>query len=200
MTDAPELLAADVAEWREWLAANHAAPTGGRLVLPEKGTAQPTRLTYDEALPEALCYGWIDGQLTRRDDTTYRVRFTPRRARSAWSARNVAAAEQLISQGRMLPPGLAEVERAKSDGRWAGGYEGPASIAVPNALREALAASPRAQAMWEVLTRTNRYAVLYRIQDAKREQTRARRISQYVEMLARGDTPHPQKAKPAIAR
>jgi uncharacterized protein YdeI (YjbR/CyaY-like superfamily) len=197
MPDAPELLVADVAEWREWLAANHASSTGVRLVLAKKGATEPTRLTYDEALPEALCYGWIDGQLTRRDDTTYRVRFTPRRARSAWSARNVAAAERLISQGRMQPPGLTEVERAKNDGRWARAYDGSASIEVPNDLREALAASPRAQATWDVLTRTNRYAVLYRIQEAKREETRARRISKYVEMLARGDTPYPQKAKPA---
>ncbi|HEX3897943.1 MAG TPA: YdeI/OmpD-associated family protein [Mycobacteriales bacterium] len=197
MTDAPELLVADVAEWHEWLAAHLATSTGVRLVLAKKGATEPTRLTYDEALPEALCYGWIDGQLTRRDDTTYRVRFTPRRARSAWSARNVAAAEQLISQGRMQPPGLAEVELAKNDGRWAKAYDGSASIAVPNDLREALAASPRALAMWDVLTRTNRYSVLYRVQEAKRADTRARRISQYVDMLARGDTPHPQKAKPA---
>jgi hypothetical protein len=142
MTDTPELLVADVAQWREWLADNHAASTGVRLVLAKKGATEPTRLTYDEALPEAL-------------------------------------------------------ERAKNDGRWARAYDGSASIAVPNDLREALAASPRAQAMWEVLTRTNRYAVLYRIHEAKREETRARRISQYVEMLARGETPYPQKAKPA---
>jgi len=118
MTDATELLVADVVAWREWLAAHHAASAGVRLVLAKKGATEPTRLTYDEALPEALCYGWIDGQLTRRDDTTYCVRFTPRRARSAWSARNVAAAEELIAQGRMQPPGLAEVEGAKHDGRW----------------------------------------------------------------------------------
>jgi uncharacterized protein YdeI (YjbR/CyaY-like superfamily) len=173
MTESPELLVADTAVWRAWLATHHATSSGVRLVLVKKGATAPTQLTYDDALPEALCYGWIDGQLTRRDDTTYRVRFTPRRARSAWSARNDAAAEQLISQGRMQPPGLAEVERAKNDGRWALAYDGSASIAVPNDLREALAASPRAQAMWDALTRTNRYAVLYRIQEAKREETRA---------------------------
>ena len=96
----------------------------------------------------------------------------------------------------MQPAGLAEVERAKSDGRWQRAYDGSATIEVPDDLREALAASPRAQAMWDVLTRTNRYAVLYRVQEAKREETRARRINQYVEMLARGETPHPQKARP----
>jgi uncharacterized protein YdeI (YjbR/CyaY-like superfamily) len=197
VTDRPELLVADAVAWRAWLAANCATSDGVRLVLAKKGVTDPTRLTYDDALPEALCYGWIDGQLTRRDDATYRVRFTPRRARSAWSRRNVEFAEQLIAQGRMQPPGLAEVERAKADGRWGRAYDGSASIDVPHDLREALAASPPAQAMWEVLTRTNRYAVLYRVQDAKRPDTRARRITQFVEMLARGETPHPQKAKPA---
>ncbi|HVT63833.1 MAG TPA: YdeI/OmpD-associated family protein [Mycobacteriales bacterium] len=196
MTEAPELLVADEIAWREWLLSNHAASSGVRLVLAKKGVTDPTRLTYDDALPAALCFGWIDGQLTRRDDATYRVRFTPRRARSPWSKRNVDAAERLIAQGQMQPAGLAEVERAKADGRWAKAYDGSASIAVPEDLREAIAKSPEAQAMWDVLTRTNRYAVLYRVQDAKRAETRARRISQYVEMLARGETPHPQKAKP----
>lgn len=196
VSETPELLVADAAAWRAWLAANHAASSGVRLVLARKGVTEPTRLTYDDALPEALCYGWIDGHLTRRDDVTYRVRFTPRRARSSWSQRNVDAAERLIAQGRMQPAGLAEVDRAKADGRWERAYGGSASIDVPDDLRDALAASPRAQAMWEVLTRTNRYAVLYRVHQAKRAETRARRISQYVEMLARGDTPYPQQAKP----
>ncbi len=192
--ETPELLVADPAAWRAWLAANHASSLGIRLVLARKGVARPTLLTYDDALPEALCYGWIDGRLTRRDEVTYCVRFTPRRARSSWSHRNVEAAERLIAEGRMQPAGLAEVERAKADGRWERAYRGSASIEVPDDLRDALAASPRAQAMWEVLTRTNRYAVLYRVHQAKRGQTRARRIRQYVEMLERGDTPHPQKA------
>lgn len=196
MAEVPELLVADAAAWREWLSANHVASSGVRLVLAKKGATDPTRLTYEDALPEALCFGWIDGQLTRRDDATYRVRFTPRRARSAWSRRNVEAAERLIAQELMQPSGLAEVERAKADGRWARAYAGSATIDVPSDLREALATSPRAQAMWEVLTRTNRYAVLYRIQDAKRAETRARRISHFVDKLARGETPHPQKAKP----
>jgi uncharacterized protein YdeI (YjbR/CyaY-like superfamily) len=165
-------------------------------VLAKKDVSEPTRLTYDAALTEALCYGWIDGQLTRRDNETYYVRFTPRRARSVWSQRNVDAAERLIAQGRMQPAGLAEVERAKADGRWDRAYSGSASIGVPDDLRDALAASPRAQAMWDVLTRTNRYSVLYRVHQAKRAETRARRIRQYVEMLARGDTPYPQQAKP----
>ncbi|MBV9291616.1 MAG: YdeI/OmpD-associated family protein [Frankiales bacterium] len=196
MAEVPELVVADDKAWRKWLAANHATSSGVRLVLAKKNVTDPTRLTYDDALPEALCFGWIDGQLTRRDDATYRVRFTPRRARSPWSRRNVERAERLIEEGRMQPSGLAEVERAKADGRWEKAYAGSANIDVPADLHEALAASPRAQAMWEVLTRTNRFAVLYRVQDAKRAETRARRITQFVEMLERGETPHPQKAKP----
>jgi uncharacterized protein YdeI (YjbR/CyaY-like superfamily) len=196
VSETPELLVADTAAWRAWLAANHAASSGVRLVLAKKGVTDPTRLTYDDALPEALCYGWIDGQLTRRDDATYCVRFTPRRARSAWSKRNVETVDRLIAEGRMQPAGLAEVERARADGRWDRAYAGSASIDVPDDLRDALAASPRAQAMWDVLTRANRYAVLYRVHQAKRAETRARRVTEFVEMLARGDTPHPQQAKP----
>jgi uncharacterized protein YdeI (YjbR/CyaY-like superfamily) len=194
--ETPELLVADTDAWRAWLAANHATASGVRLVLAKKGVTEPTRLTYDAALPEALCYGWIDGQLTRRDDATYCIRFTPRRARSVWSKRNVQMVERLMAEGRLQPAGLAEVERAKADGRWDKAYAGSASIEVPEDLREALAASPRAQAMWDVLTRTNRYAVLYRVHQAKRADTRARRIQHFVEMLARGETPHPQQAKP----
>ncbi len=196
MTETPELLVADGDGWRDWLATNHASSPGVRLVLAKKGVGEPTELTYDDALPEALSYGWIDGQRTRRDDATYRVRFTPRRARSPWSQRNVEIAERLIADGRMRPTGLAEVQRAKADGRWGRAYDGSASIEVPDDLRDALAASPGAQAMWDVLTRTNRFAVLYRVHEAKRPETRSRRIAQYVEMLARGDTPHPQKARP----
>jgi uncharacterized protein YdeI (YjbR/CyaY-like superfamily) len=189
-------LVADAAQWRAWLAANHATSTGVRLVLAKKGVGGPTKLTYADALPEALCYGWIDGQLSRGDHATYRVRFTPRRARSPWSKRNVEAAERLIAEGRMQPAGLAEVERAKADGRWQNAYRGSASLDIPDDLRDALAASPQAQKMWDVLTRTNKFAIVYRVQDAKRPDTRARRIKQYIEMLGRGDTPHPQKAKP----
>lgn len=196
MRDTPELLVADAAEWRAWLVANHATSLGVRLVLAKKDAAAPTRLTYAEALPEALCQGWIDGHLTRRDDVTYRVRFTPRRARSPWSRRNVELANQLIAEGRMQPAGLNEIERAKADGRWEMAYAGSASLEVPDDLREAVAASPDAQRMWDVLTRTNRFAVVYRVQEAKRPETRARRIQHYVEMLARGDTPHPQKRQP----
>ncbi|HVY09797.1 MAG TPA: YdeI/OmpD-associated family protein [Mycobacteriales bacterium] len=196
MNETPDLLVEDVAQWRAWLADNHATSAGVRLVLAKKGVTEPTRLTYDDALPEALCYGWIDGHLTRRDEATYRVRFTPRRARSSWSQRNVELAERLIADGRMQPAGRDQVERAKADGRWEMAYAGSASLEAPDDLRDAVAASPRAQRMWDVLTRTNKFALVYRVQEAKRADTRARRIKQYVEMLERGEAPHPQKRKP----
>jgi uncharacterized protein YdeI (YjbR/CyaY-like superfamily) len=194
MADAlPELLLVDALGWRAWLAVNHAEVPGVWLVLAKKGTAEPTRLTYGEALEEALCHGWIDGQVNRRDELTYRQRFTPRRARSGWSQRNVEIVERLLAEGRVQPAGLAAVERAQADGRWESAYAGQRTIEVPADLAAALAAEPRAQAMFEILTSQNRYAVLYRLQSAKRPETRLRRIEQFVAMLARGDTIHPQQ-------
>ncbi|MGH3907946.1 MAG: YdeI/OmpD-associated family protein [Pseudonocardiaceae bacterium] len=190
---ADELIVADAAAWRVWLGEHHDNPAGVWLVLAKKGTTQPTSLTYGQALEEALCHGWIDGQAQRRDETTYRQRFTPRRARSPWSKRNVGIVARLVTEGRMHPAGVAEVERAKNDGRWDAAYTGPASIEVPADLAAALAAEPTAQAMFDILTSQNRYAVLYRIDSAKRPDTRARRIEQFVAMLARGETVYPQK-------
>jgi uncharacterized protein YdeI (YjbR/CyaY-like superfamily) len=189
----PELIVRNAAAWRTWLAGHHADPVGVWLVLAKKGTEKPTSLTYDQALEEALCHGWIDGQVGRRDEGTYRQRFTPRRRRSAWSKRNTGIAERLIAEDRMRPAGHAEVERAKADGRWEAAYAGPASMEVPPDLAEALAAEPKAQAMFESLNSQNRYAVLYRIATAKRADTRARRIEQFVTMLARGETVYPQR-------
>jgi len=191
----PELIVRDAAAWREWLANHHANPTGVWLVLAKKGTEKPTSLTYDQALEEALCHGWIDGQAGRRDEATYRQRFTPRRRRSAWSKRNTGIAERLIAEDRMHPAGQAEVERAKADGRWEAAYAGPARMEVPADLAEALAAEPKAQAMFEGLNSQNRYAILYRIATAKRAETRARKIEQFVAMLSRGETVHPQKRR-----
>jgi uncharacterized protein YdeI (YjbR/CyaY-like superfamily) len=190
----PELIVSDAAAWRVWLGKHHADPAGVWLVLAKKGTEEPTSLTYDQALEEALCHGWIDGQARRRDETTYRQRFTPRRRRSSWSKRNTGIAERLLAEQRMHPAGVAEVERAKADGRWDAAYAGPKSIEVPPDLAEALAAEPGAQTMFEGLTSQNRYAVLYRIATAKRADTRARRIGEFVAMLGRGETIHPQKS------
>jgi uncharacterized protein YdeI (YjbR/CyaY-like superfamily) len=191
----PELIVADAAAWRAWLAENHADPIGVLLVLAKKGTLEPTSLSYDEALEEALCHGWIDGQVRRRDESTYRQRFTPRRRRSPWSKRNVGHFERLLAEGRMQPSGQAAAEAAKADGRWQAAYAGPASIEVPDDLAAALAAEPRARANFEILTSQNRYAILYRVQDAKRSDTRKRRIEQSVAMLARGEAHYPQKRK-----
>jgi uncharacterized protein YdeI (YjbR/CyaY-like superfamily) len=189
----PELIVLDPVAWRAWLREHHDDSAGVWLVLAKKGTMEPTRLTYDQALEEALCHGWIDGQVGRRDETTYRQRFTPRRTRSSWSKRNTGIAERLLAEGRMHPAGTAELERAKADGRWDAAYAGAADIEVPPDLAAALATEPKAQAMFEALSRQNRYAVLYRIATVKRADTRARRIEQVVAMLARGETVHPQK-------
>lgn len=192
MTDRPELIVDDATGWQRWLADQHHDSTGVWLVLAKKGTHRPTSLSYGQALDEALCYGWIDGQVRRRDDATYVQRFTPRKGRSAWSARNVRLAEALIADGRMRPAGLTAVEQARADGRWAAAYAGPATIEVPADLAEALAANPEARSMFDQLNSQNRYAILYRLNAAKRADTRSRRITQYVDMLARGETIHPQ--------
>jgi uncharacterized protein YdeI (YjbR/CyaY-like superfamily) len=186
------LLVADAPAWRSWLGANHDSCAGVWLRLAKKGTSAPTSLGYDDALTESLCHGWIDGQVRRFDEATYMQRFTPRRPRSAWSQNNVARAQRLIAEGRMLPAGLAAFERAREDGRVDGAYPGQASIEVPADLAAALDAEPAARAMFATLTSQNRYSVLLRISQAKRADTRARRIERFVAMLARGETLHPQ--------
>jgi uncharacterized protein YdeI (YjbR/CyaY-like superfamily) len=188
-----ELIVTDATAWRTWLTAHHEDEIGVELVLAKKGTSEPTKLTYDQALDEALCHGWIDGQVRRRDERTYRQRFTPRRARSQWSERNVGIVERLLAEGRMHPAGLAAVARAKADGRWEAAYPGQKTIEVPDDLTRALAAEPKASANFELLSSQNRYAVLFRIHSAKRSDTRTRRIESFVAMLARGETIHPQK-------
>jgi len=191
----PELLVADAAGWRTWLSGHHSKSQGVWLVLAKKGTTHPTTLSYDEALDEAICFGWVDGQLVRRDSTTFRRRFTPRHTRSPWSQRNVAIAEKLSASGRMHRSGEDEIRQAKADGRWNAAYSGRASAEVPADLANALKANPRAQAMFQTLTGANRYSILYRIGSAKKIETRARRIEQFVEMLARGKTIHPQRPR-----
>jgi uncharacterized protein YdeI (YjbR/CyaY-like superfamily) len=191
--DPAELTVVDAGAWRAWLGEHHGETAGVWLVLAKKGTVEPTSLSYDQALDEALCHGWIDGQSRRRDEATYLQRFTPRRMRSPWSARNVGLVARLVAEGRMRPPGLAEVERARSDGRWEAAYAGQASTPVPADLASALAAEPRAQAMFDILTSQNRYAILHRLDSVKRAETRARRLEKFVAMLALGQTIYPQK-------
>jgi len=192
-TVTPELLVTDATAWRRWLAREGQRSEGVWLVLAKKGVQVPTSLTYDQALEEALCEGWIDGQKGSRDTITFRQRFTPRRARSPWSRRNVQIVERLSAAGRMRPAGLASVEQARADGRWDAAYAGQASMEVPEDLVAALRDNPRARAMFDILTSVNRYSICLRITTAKRPDTRARRVAAFVDGLSRGETPHPQK-------
>jgi len=191
--DLPELLVQNAARWREWLQANHDREPGVRLVLHKKG-GTVTELTYDAALLEALCFGWIDGRVNRRDEGSFYQRFTPRRPKSPWSQRNTQLAAQLIADGRMSPAGQAAIDSAIADGRFENAYAGPSSAELPADLAAALAANPAAQATYDKLTSQNRYALYYRLNQAKRVETRQRRVAQFVEMLARGEAIHPQKA------
>ncbi|HET7668096.1 MAG TPA: YdeI/OmpD-associated family protein [Mycobacterium sp.] len=188
----PPLTVDDAAAWRSWLREHHSDHSGVWLTLAKKGATDPTSLTYHQALEEALCHGWIDGQVRGGDERSYRQRFTPRGPRSGWSKRNTAIAERLITEGRMHAFGLAAIERAKVDGRWEAAYAGPASIAVPTDLAAALASNPVAREMFNSLSGQNRYSVLYRIETAKRAETRRRRIEQFVSMLEHGETIYPQ--------
>ncbi|NQD86924.1 hypothetical protein HP499_03740 [Paenarthrobacter sp. CM16] len=191
-----ELLVKDGAAWREWLSAHAAQSPGVWLILHKKG-GSITELDYDAALDEALCFGWIDGQAKSRDDQSYMQRMTPRGRKSIWSARNVGHIARLESEGKMTDAGRAAVEAAKADGRWEAAYAGPADSVVPDDLTAAIAAVPEAQAMFEVLTSQNRFALIHRTNGVKRAETRARKIAGFVEMLARHETPYPQKKRPA---
>jgi uncharacterized protein YdeI (YjbR/CyaY-like superfamily) len=191
-----ELIVADAEALRAWLSSNHAVSTGVWLALTRKG-GTVTTLTWQQAVDEALCFGWIDGQARKGDQDISWIRFTPRTSRSSWSQRNVAHVARLEAQGRMLPPGRVAVEAAKADGRWAVAYAPPSEAEVPADLGAAIAADPAAQAMFDVLTKTNRFALIYRVNAVKRPETRERKISEFVAMLARHETIHPQKARPA---
>ncbi|HEY8977925.1 MAG TPA: YdeI/OmpD-associated family protein [Burkholderiaceae bacterium] len=177
-----------------WLKKNHANSDGLWLRIAKRGAAEPS-VTYPEAVEIALCWGWIDGQKKGLDEQHFLQRFTPRRARSIWSKINVDKVAALIDAGRMQPPGHAQIEAAKADGRWAQAYDGAKTSTVPDDLVAALAANPPAQAFFATISATNRYAVLWRIQTAVKPETRARRIAQLVDMLARGETVHIFKPK-----
>lgn len=177
-----------------WLRKHHAGSDGLWLKIAKRGAAEPS-VSYAEAVEIALCWGWIDGQKKALDDQHFLQRFTPRRARSVWSKINVEKVAALTAAGRMQPPGLAQVEAAKADGRWAQAYDGARTATVPDDLAAALHANPPAKAFFATLNASNRYAVLWRIQTAVKPETRARRIAQLVDMLARGETVHAVKPK-----
>ena len=191
----PELLLPDRSAWRDWLGEHHSSAPGVWLVLHKRG-GNVTSLTYDDALDEALCFGWIDGQGAKRDSQSYLQRMTPRGPRSSWSKRNVEHVSRLERENRMHEAGWAAVRAAQADGRWERAYAAPSTAEVPDDLADAIAANARAQAMFDVLTAANRYALIYRTNAVKRADTRARKIAQFVEMLARYEAPHPQKRKP----
>jgi uncharacterized protein YdeI (YjbR/CyaY-like superfamily) len=186
----PTLAFPSQADFERWLDEHHAESDGIWLKLAKKGSGIAS-VVYSEAVGVALCHGWIDGQVKALDADWYLQRFTPRRARSRWSQINRDKVAALTAAGRMRPAGLAEVQRAKADGRWDAAYAGPASIGVPDDLQAALDANDAARAFFATLTGSNRYAILYRIHDAKRPETRARRIERFVAMLAEGQTLHP---------
>ncbi|MFB7279311.1 YdeI family protein [Streptomyces hydrogenans] len=191
MTQDLETVTFDSAEaFEEWLGEHHADSAGIWLKLRKKGPGV-VALDYAQALDVALCYGWIDGQKAKFDELWWLQRFTPRRRTSRWSKINREKVAALTAQGRMRPPGQAEVDRAKADGRWEAAYDSARTITVPDDLAAALAADPAAAASFETLDGANRYAILYRVQDAKRPETRARRIEQFVAMLSKGEKPHP---------
>ena len=176
--------------WEEWLDGHHAASGGLWLKIAKKGSGIET-VTYAEALDIALSYGWIDGQKASFDDTYWLQKFTRRGPRSGWSKVNRAKALTLIESGRMKPAGLTAVEKAKADGRWDRAYDSQSTATVPDDLQRELDRNPDAAAFFATLDSTNRYAVLYRIQNAKRPETRARRIETFVEMLAQGEKLYP---------
>ena len=188
-TDLPVLAFADQAALEEWLDAEHATAPGLYVRLAKKGSGVPS-VTYAELVESVLCFGWIDGRSQRLDETSYLQRITPRRARSVWSQKNVAAVEALTAAGRMRPAGLAAVAAARADGRWERAYAGPATITMPDDLAAALAADPAAQQAFATLDGRNRYAVLHRVATAATPQTRARRIAAVVTMLAEGRRPY----------
>ena len=186
----PILSFASPADWAAWLAEHHA--TGGAVWLKiAKKEAGSASVTYAQALDAALCYGWIDGQKGRFDDQYWLQRFTRRKPQSRWSQINRAKATALIEGGAMQPAGQREVEQAQADGRWDAAYAGQRTATVPDDLQQALDQHPTARAFFATLDSANRYAILYRVQDAKKPETRARRIAEYVAMLSEGRKFHP---------
>ena len=194
MPDREILYCPDAVAWGDWLRAHHADSSGVRLAIAKKDSGAPGP-TYAEALDEALCWGWVDAVKASLDERYFLQTFTPRAARSIWSQRNREHVTRLTEEGRMRPPGLAEVERAKADGRWDAAYAGSRTAEVPPDLQAALDASPTAAAFFASLDSANRYAMVFRIGNVKRAETRQRKIAEYVGMLERGETLHPVRRR-----
>lgn len=182
----PVLAFASSEDWEAWLEREHAASDGVWIKFAKKGSGVAS-VAYPEAVEVALCYGWIDSQMQSLDERFYVQKFTPRRARSKWSRINRDKIEELTKAGRMKPAGLAEVELAKADGRWEAAYASPSTVEVPPDLQRALDASPQAAEFWAGLNKANRYAIVYQLEDAKKPETRERRLAKFMAMLERGE-------------
>lgn len=180
---------ATLPEWHDWLAEHHGSSKGIWVKIAKK-TSGITTINYDQALEEALCYGWIDGQKRSFDEKYFLQKFTPRRLKSIWSKRNIGIVDQLIKDGRMQPAGQAAIYAAKTDGRWEQAYDSPSNMTIPEDLQAALDANPKAKAFYDTLNKTNTYAILWRVQTAKKPETRAARIEKLVAMLERGEKLH----------
>jgi uncharacterized protein YdeI (YjbR/CyaY-like superfamily) len=191
LSDAPTLTFPSPDAWREWLEEHHGDQAGCWIKIGKKGTGIES-VTHAEALDIAIAHGWIDGKRMKHDDETFLQRFTPRRARSSWSQINRDKAIAHIEAGTIHPAGLREVEKAKADGRWENAYEPQSRAAVPDDLQAELDRNPAAAEFFTTLSSQNRYAILFRLRDAKRPETRARRLEKFVTMLARGETVYPQ--------
>ena len=185
-----ELIVLDADAWRVWLGEHHQSSDGVWLVLAKKNVTTPTSLTYDQALEEALCHGWIDAQKRPENEQTWLQRFTPRSTRSIWSKINREKAETLIATGAMKAAGLEAVESAKQDGRWKSAYDSSSKSTVPADLQAALNHNPQARAFFQTLDRANRYAILWRIQTVKKAETRTRKVQQFIAMLERKQKIH----------
>jgi uncharacterized protein YdeI (YjbR/CyaY-like superfamily) len=186
----PTLFFPSAGEWEAWLEREHQRAPGLWMSIAKRGAPRPG-VSYSDALDVALCFGWIDGQKRALDAHHWLQRFTPRRARSRWSQINCDRARALIEADRMRSAGLAQIEQARADGRWDAAYPSARGATVPEDLERALAANPAARAFFETLDAANRYAILYRVHDARRPRTRAERIARFVEMLAAGERIHP---------
>jgi uncharacterized protein YdeI (YjbR/CyaY-like superfamily) len=186
----PVIAFASRAKWKAWLAKHHSTSSGVWLEIAKKGSAVES-VSYAEALEIALCYGWIDGQKAAFDELRWLQRFTPRKPRSRWSKINREKATELIERGEMTPAGLREIDAAKADGRWDAAYAGQRSMTVPQDLRDELDRNDRAREFFETLDSRNRYAILFRIHDAKKPETRRTRIEKFVTMLDQHRTLHP---------
>ncbi len=176
-------------DWEKWLAKNHTDPVGVRLQFFKKATGKQT-FTYAEALDAALCFGWIDGQAHPYDADSWLQNFTPRRKQSPWSKRNIEHAKRLIKEDRMRSSGQAEIDRAKKDGRWDRAYDGQSTSAIPEDFLKAVAKNKKAQAFFDTLNKANLYAISYRLQTAKKPETRERRFKAILEMIKKGETFH----------